>query len=396
MLKQILAITAMNVRSIPERWGPSLVIVIGLAGVVAVFTALLAMANGFSSTLQSAGRAENAIVLRGQSGAELNSGFGGDSVRLIALGLGIRKDADGRPLAAGEMMVITELQKKNDPDPQAVANVTLRGVEAASFAIRPQLRITSGRRFESGKREVVVGAGIARQFAGTGLGDTLRMRGSDWTVVGHFEAGDANDSEIWVDLGTAQSSFNRGNGVSSVRVALESPAAIETLRAALAADPRLAVDVTAEQAYYSAQTKGVRQTIEALAFVITLIMGLGAIFAALNTMYAAVSARTREIATLRAIGFGGLPVMASVMVEAVLLSLVGGIVGAVAAYLLFNGLSVSTLSQASFTQVVFEFAVTPSLVLTGLVIAMAIGFVGGLLPAVRAARMQVTTALRTQ
>ena len=396
MLKQILAITAMNVRSIPERWGPSLVIVIGLAGVVAVFTALLAMANGFSSTLQSAGRAENAIVLRGQSGAELNSGFGGDSVRLIQLGPGIRKDADGRPLAAGEMMVITELQKKNDPDPQAVANVTLRGVEAASFAIRPQLRITSGRRFESGKREVVVGAGIARQFAGTGLGDTLRMRGSDWTVVGHFEAGDANDSEIWVDLGTAQSSFNRGNGVSSVRVALESPAAIETLRAALAADPRLAVDVTAEQAYYSAQTKGVRQTIEALAFVITLIMGLGAIFAALNTMYAAVSARTREIATLRAIGFGGLPVMASVMVEAVLLSLVGGIVGAVAAYLLFNGLSVSTLSQASFTQVVFEFAVTPSLVLTGLVIAMAIGFVGGLLPAVRAARMQVTTALRTQ
>ena len=396
MLKQILAITAMNVRSIPERWGPSLVIVIGLAGVVAVFTALLAMANGFSSTLQSAGRAENAIVLRGQSGAELNSGFGGDSVRLIALGPGIRKDAEGRPLAAGEMMVITELQKKNDPDPQAVANVTLRGVEAASFAIRPQLRITSGRRFESGKREVVVGAGIARQFAGTGLGDTLRMRGSDWTVVGHFEAGDANDSEIWVALGTAQSSFNRGNGVSSVRVALESPAAIETLRAALAADPRLAVDVTAEQAYYSAQTKGVRQTIEALAFVITLIMGLGAIFAALNTMYAAVSARTREIATLRAIGFGGLPVMASVMVEAVLLSLVGGIVGAVAAYLLFNGLSVSTLSQASFTQVVFEFAVTPSLVLTGLVIAMAIGFVGGLLPAVRAARMQVTTALRTQ
>ena len=396
MLKQILAITAMNVRSIPERWGPSLVIVIGLAGVVAVFTALLAMANGFSSTLQSAGRAENAIVLRGQSGAELNSGFGGDSVRLIALGPGIRKDADGRPLAAGEMMVITELQKKNDPDPQAVANVTLRGVEAASFAIRPQLRITSGRRFESGKREVVVGAGIARQFAGTGLGDTLRMRGSDWTVVGHFEAGDANDSEIWVDLGTAQSSFNRGNGVSSVRVALESPAAIETLRAALAADPRLAVDVTAEQAYYSAQTKGVRQTIEALAFVITLIMGLGAIFAALNTMYAAVSARTREIATLRAIGFGGLPVMASVMVEAVLLSLVGGIVGAVAAYLLFNGLSVSTLSQASFTQVVFEFAVTPSLVGTGLVIAVAIGFVGGLLPAIRAARMQVTTALRTQ
>ncbi len=394
MFKQILAITLMNVRSIPERWGPSLVIVIGLAGVVAVFTALLAMANGFSSTLQSAGREDNAIVLRGQSGAELNSGFGGDSAQLIKLGPGIRKGPDGQPLAAGELMVITELARKDDP--AAVANVTLRGVEPASFGLRPQLRITAGREFAPGKREVIVGAGIAGQFAGTALGDTLRMRGSDWTVVGHFSAGDANDSEIWVDLGTAQSAFNRGNGVSAVRVGLESPAAIETLRAALAADPRLAVDVTAEQAYYSAQTRGVRQTIEALAFVVTFIMGLGAIFAALNTMYAAVSARTREIATLRAIGFGGLPVLASVMVEAVLLSLVGGVVGAIAAYVLFNGLSVSTLSQASFTQVVFEFAVTPPLVLTGLVIAMAIGFVGGLLPAARAARMQVTTALRTQ
>lgn len=393
MLQQILAITLMNLRAIPERWGPSLVIVIGLAGVVAVFTALLAMANGFSTTLQSAGRADNAIVLRGQSGAELNSGFGGDSAQLIKLGPGIRKGPDGEPLAAGELMVITELARKDDPS--AVANVTLRGVEPASFAIRPQLRLTAGRKFEPGKREVIVGKGLAGQFAGTALGDTLRLRGSDWTIVGHFEAGDANDSEAWVDLGTAQSTFNRGNSVSAVRVGLESPAAIETLRAALAADPRLAVDVTGEQAYYSAQTRGVRQTIEGLAFVVTFIMGLGAIFAALNTMFAAVSARTREIATLRAIGFGGLPVLASVMVEAVLLALVGGFVGAIAAYLLFNGLSVSTLSQASFTQVVFEFAVTPRLVLTGLVMAMVIGFIGGLLPAVRAARMRVTTALRT-
>ena len=395
MFKQIFAITGMNLRSVPERWGPSLVIVIGLAGVVAVFTALLAMAQGFASTLQSAGRADNAIVLRGQSGAELNSGFGRDSMELITLGPGIRKGADGRPLAAGEMMVITELQKQDDPDPKAVANVTLRGVQPASFAIRPQLQVVAGRTFEPGKREVIIGAGVARQFAGTGLGDTLRMRGSDWTVVGHFKAGDANDSEIWVDLETAQSAFNR-SGVSSVRVALESPAAIETLRAALATDPRLAVDVTAEQAYYSAQTRGVRQTIEALAFAVTFIMGLGAIFAALNTMYAAVSVRTREIATLRAIGFGGFPVLVSVMIEAVLLALAGGAIGAALAYLLFNGLSVSTLSQASFTQVVFAFEVTPSLVATGLVIAVVIGFIGGLLPAVRAARMQVTTALRTQ
>ena len=172
MFKQIFAITGMNLRSVPERWGPSLVIVIGLAGVVAVFTALLAMAQGFASTLQSAGRADNAIVLRGQSGAELNSGFGRDSMELITLGPGIRKGADGRPLAAGEMMVITELQKQDDPDPKAVANVTLRGVQPASFAIRPQLQVVAGRAFEPGTREVIIGAGVARQFAGTDLGDT--------------------------------------------------------------------------------------------------------------------------------------------------------------------------------------------------------------------------------
>jgi putative ABC transport system permease protein len=393
MLKQILAITAMNLRSIPQRWGASLVIVIGLAGVVAVFTALLAMANGFASTLVEAGRPDNAIVLRGQSNAELNSGFGGESAELIKLGAGIRKGSDGRPLAAGELMVISELPMRDDP--AAVANVTLRGVEAASFELRPQVRIVEGRVFEPGKREVIVGTGVATQFAGVEVGQTLRMRSSDWTVVGRFQSGDANDSEMWVDLGTAQSAFNRGSAVSSVRVGLESPAAIETLRAALGADPRLAVDVTAEPVYYSAQTKGVRQTIEVLAIAITLIMGLGAIFAALNSMYAAVSTRTREIATLRAIGFGALPVLSSVMVESMLLALVGGAAGALLAYLLFNGMSVSTLSQASFTQVVFAFEVSPRLVVTGLLIAVVIGFVGGLLPALRAARMQVTTALRT-
>jgi putative ABC transport system permease protein len=394
MISQIFAITGLNLRSIPQRWGPSLVIIIGLAGVVAVFTALLAMANGFAQTLQDAGRADNAIVLRGGSGAELNSGFGGDTANLIKLGPGIRKGADGQPLAAGELMIITELFKKGET--VNAANVTMRGVDAASFELRPQLRIVQGRKFAPGVNEIIVGAGVAGQFAGVGLGDKLRMRGSDWTVVGLFESGDANDSEIWADAGAAQSAFNRGNSVSSVRVGLESPAALETLKAALTADPRTPVDVTAEQAYYSAQTKGVRATIEGLAVVVTVIMALGAIFAALNTMYAAVSTRTREIATLRAIGFGAFPVLVSVMIEAVLLSLVGGVIGATLAWLLFDNLSVSTLNQGSFTQVVFAFQVSFALVLTGLVIAMVIGFIGGLLPAIRAARMQVTTALRTQ
>jgi putative ABC transport system permease protein len=384
MFRQIFAITGLNLRSIPQRWGPSLVIVIGLAGVVAVFTALLAMAQGFQATLQDAGRTDNAIVLRGGSGAELNSGFGGDSADIIKLGPGIRKGSDGKPLASGELIVITELLKKGETINGA--NVTLRGVEPASFELRPQLEIIEGRRFEPGLREIIVGAGV---------GETLRMRGSDWTVVGIFEAGDANDSEMWADAGTAQSTFNRGNGFSAVRVGLESPESLETLKAALAADPRLTVEVLQEQAYYSAQTGQFRATISVLAGVVTLIMALGAIFAALNTMYAAVATRTREIATLRAIGFGAMPVLVSVMVEAVVLAFVGGVAGAFIAWALFDNLSVSTLGQ-SFTQVVFAFRVSLPLVLSGLAIAMVIGFVGGLLPAVRAARMQVTTALRTQ
>jgi putative ABC transport system permease protein len=393
MFKQILAISALNLRSIPQRWGPSLVIVIGLAGVVAVFTALLAMAQGFTATLQDAGSEDNAIILRGGSGAELNSGFGGDSADLIKLAPGIRKDGDGRPVASGELMVITELFKKGET--VTGSNVTMRGVEPASFTLRPQLRIVEGRRFEPGLREVIVGAGVARQFAGVELGKTLRMRGSDWTVVGTFEAGDANDSEIWVDAGTAQSAFNRGNGFSAVRVGLESPAAIETLRKALADDPRLTVEVLNERTYYSNQTRGVRGQIEGLAVFVTVIMAIGAIFAALNTMYSAVATRTREIATLRAIGFGGLPVLVSVMLEAMLLSLFGGAIGAALAWLLFDNLSVSTLNQGSFTQVVFAFQVSAGLVASGLVVAVGIGFIGGLLPAIRAARLPVTTALRS-
>ncbi len=392
MLSQILAITGLNLRSVPQRWGPSLVIVIGLAGVVAVFTALLAMAQGFATTLQDSGRADNAIVLRGGSDVELNSGVGLDEVTLIKLGPGIRRGKDGKPLAAGEMMVITELLKKGET--RNGANITLRGVEAASFELRPQLRIVEGRMFKPGLREIVAGAAVARQYAGVEIGNTLKMRGSEWTVVGIFEAGDSNDSEMWADIGAAQSAFNR-NGFSAVRVGLESPASLATLSDALKNDPRLTVDVQQELEYYSEQTKQFRVLISVLAGVVTTIMAFGAIFAALNTMYAAVAARTREIATLRAIGFGALPVLVSVMIEALVLALVGGVIGAALAWLLFDNLSVSTLG-ANFTQVMFAFRVSATLVFTGLAIALVIGFIGGLLPAIHAARMQVTTALRTQ
>ncbi len=390
MFAQTIAITSLNIRNIPQRWASSLVIVIGLAGVVAVFSALLAMSSGFASTLESTGSKDDALIMRGGSQSELNSALLRDDVTLIKLAPGIRKGADGKPLASAELIVITELLRKGDT--KNGANVTLRGVEPDAFVLRPRLHIVEGRSFKPGLRELIVGRGVTRQFDGAELGKTIRMRGSEWTVVGVFESGDSHDSELWTDAEVAQSTFNR-RSYSSVLASLEGPGSIAKLKAALKADPRLNTDVQTEQDYFSNQTKQFRQTIGVLAGVVTFIMALGAIFAALNTMYAAVAARSKEIATLRAIGFGGLAVLVSVMIEAVVLSLVGGAIGAAVAYLLFNGISRSTLGQ-NFTQVVFAFKVTPRLVVTGMVIAMIVGFLGGLLPAIRAARMQVTDALR--
>ncbi|HWN06159.1 MAG TPA: ABC transporter permease, partial [Steroidobacteraceae bacterium] len=256
----------------------------------------------------------------------------------------------------------------------------------------PKLRIVEGRAFTQGLRELIVGQGVARQFEGVRLGETLRMRGSDWTIVGVFASGDAYESELWADADVAQSTFNR-QGYSAVRLQLAGPGDLRVVKDALSADPRVNVDVETEQEYFSGQTEQFRKTIGALAGVVTFIMALGAMFAALNTMYAAVGARAREIATLRAIGFRGLPVVVSVMLESLILALAGGLLGALAAYVLFNNMAVSTLG-ANFTQVVFRFAVTPALVVNGLVIAVVIGMVGGLLPALRAARQPVTTALR--
>lgn len=389
MLKQTLSITLLGLRSIPARLGPSFVIIVGLAGVVAVFTALLAMAAGFQSTLKSTGRPDVALVLRGGSQAELNSGLSREQATIIKEAPGVRKGEDGRPLASAEMVVIAELMKAGE---KTGSNITVRGVEPAAFALRPQLKIVEGRRFEPGLRELIVGRGVAQQFEGVGIGETIRMRGSDWTVVGVFESGDANESELWADGEVAQSTFNR-QGFSAVRLQLDDAAAIPALKDHLTADPRVNVDVESEEQYYSAQTEQFRKTIGALAGVVTLIMALGAMFAALNTMYAAVGTRAREIATLRAIGFGGVPVVISVMIESLILALAGGVIGALLAYFLFNNMAVSTLG-ANFTQVVFRFAVTPELVRSGLLIAVVIGMIGGFLPALRAARQPVTTALR--
>jgi putative ABC transport system permease protein len=390
MLKQIIEVVALNIRSIPDRLGLSLVIVIGIAGVVGVFTALFAMSKGIEASFTDAGDPANAIVMRGGSQAELNSTLNLETMQLVERTAGVRKDADGKPLASGELIVIAELPRKGGT---LGANVTLRGVTPAGLKLRPKLEIVEGKAFTPGLQELIVGRGAAGQFEGLEVGRNVRLRGADWKVVGIFETGDTFDSEIWTDTATAQTAWGRPNTFSTVLVALEDPAQLEAFGDTLKVDPRLNVEVKRQVDYYNEQTRDSTQGIKFLGVVVSVIMGLGAVFAALNTMYAAVSARSREIATLRALGFRGFPVVLSVLIEAMLLALAGGLLGAALAYVLFNGMTVSTLG-GGFTQLVFNFKVTPGLVVAGAIIAILIGLVGGLFPAVRAARLPVTTALR--
>lgn len=389
MLNQIGSITGMNLRSLGSRLGLSAVIVVGIAGVVGVMIALLAMSRGFEATLKSTGQPNRALVLRGGSNAELNSGLDRASVDVIKETPGPRRAISGKPLAAAEMIVITEFASKARG---GSFNVTLRGVEPESFEMRPEVKIIEGKMFEPGLQEVVVGRGALSSFEGVSIGSNLRFRGGDWKVVGVFASGDSHESELWADLRTAQTAFNR-QGSSSVLLAFDQPEQVSAFKEVLKADPRVNVDVQTEAEYFNGQTEQFSRTIGVLASVVAIIMGLGALFAAWNTMYAAVAARTRQIATLRAIGFGGMPVAISVLLEAMALALLGGLLGAAIAWVLFNNFSVSTLG-ANFTQVVFSFRVTGELVVKGLIIALIIGLTGGLFPAIRAARLPVTTALR--
>lgn len=391
MLKQIFQIVLLNLKTIPDRIGASLVIVVGIAGVVGVFTALFAMAGGIDSTLRASGDARNALVMRGGSQAELNSSMSRDTYDIARQAAGVRKDDKGEPLASGEIIVIAELPKKGAT---LGANITLRGIGSAGLALRPRLKIIEGRAYTPGLQELLVGKGAAEQFAGLEVGNVVRLRGADWTVVGIFESGDAFDSEIFTDVATAQTAWSRGSSFSVALIGLESEESLAEFNAALQADPRLSVEVKRQTDYYAEQTGSTSGGVRVLGTAVAIIMCLGAVFAALNTMYASVGERTREIATLRAIGFGPLPVLASVLTEAMILALIGGLIGAAVAYVFFNGMTVSTLGGSTFTQLVFNFRVTPELVLTGMGLALVIGFFGGLLPAVRAVRMPVTVALR--
>ncbi|MBK6416014.1 ABC transporter permease [Thermomonas sp.] len=381
--------TRIGIAGLPQRWGASLVIVVGIAGVVGVLVAMLAMGEGFKATLASTGSTGSAILLRAGSQAETNSVIRRDQVPLLATLPGIARGTDGRPLASPELSQVVNLPTMAEGTD---ANVQFRGVGPAGWMIRPQLEIVQGRRFTPGMREIVVGAGTHQQFRGLEVGNQLKLANQLWTVVGRFKSGDSHDSELWADADVLGPAYQR-SAFQSVTVKLDGKDGLARLKAALAADPRLKLDIETTRDYYGRQSEGLTRLIRILGTVIGGIMAIGAVFGALNTMYAAVAGRAREIATLRALGFRGLPVVAAVMLETMLLALLGGLLGAALAWLLFNGYTVSTLGQ-NFSQVVFQFRVSPELLWTGLKWALGIGLVGGLFPALRAARVPVSEALR--
>jgi putative ABC transport system permease protein len=394
---QVGAVTSTAVRTIPQRRWASLTTVVGIAGVVAVFISVLSIGEGFRKALRTAGSPRNAMILRTGSDSEMMSVLGKDSTDVIAQGPGIERaslEANGAlaPLSSAELFVVVDVPKKSTGTP---ANVPLRGVQPAAFRTRPDLKITSGRVFEWGKNEILVGEGALNQFRGLDLGSRLKWGQNEWTVVGTFSAGGALwESEIWCDAAVLQPAYRRGSAFQTVIARLESPQAFDRLKDALTTDPRLDVAVMRESDYYANQGRTLNAIIRRLGFFLAVLMGIGAVFGALNTMYSAVAARTREVATLRALGFGSSPVVVSVMAEAMLLSLVGGLLGAVAAYFGFDGYRTSTLNWDTFSQVTFAFDVTPPLLVKGTLFALAMGLVGGIFPAIRAARLPVSAALR--
>ena len=390
-LQQLAAVTAMNLRNLPARLGTSLVAVVGIGGVVAVLVSLLSMGEGFRAALDLAGRDDVALILRGGSADELSSGLGREEVNVITAAPGIVQDAAG-PVASPEFYTIVDLPMRSTG---TSANVPFRGVTSRAPQVREGFRIVAGRMFEPGKDEVIVGRGAFAQFGNVDLGRKVLWGSQWWRVVGVFEAGGSvSESEVWTDLSVLQSVYRRGNSVQVVRAQLTSPAELDRVRKWLDADPRVNVSVRSEREFYAEQSRILVALIRYVGTTIALLMGVGAVFAALNTMYSAVSSRTREIATLRALGFGAAPVVVSVLLEAVVLGLLGGVVGGALVYAGLNGYQASTLNWASFSQVTFAFTVTPGLLVTGLVYSLVLGLVGGLLPALRAARLPVTTGLR--
>ena len=391
-LEQVGSVTVMNLRNIRERASSTLVALFGVTGVVTVVVGVLSINEGFRAVLQRAGADDVVIVLRGGATDEMTSGFGQEATRVIADAAQIARDGN-RPVASSELYVIVDVPMKSTGTP---AYVPLRGVNAAAAPeLRQDFEITDGRMFTPGTFEIIAGRGAASEFAGLEVGKTLHAGTTAWTVVGHFrDRGSIAESEIWTDAPVLQGVYNRGTSYQSVRARLTSAQAFQAFKDGLTTDPRLNVRVFTERQYYEEQSRTLMAIVGSVGMVIAILMGLGAIFAAVNTMYSAVSARAREIATLRALGFGRFPIVVSVLVEAALIGAAGGAIGMAIAYFAFNGLQASTLNWTSFSQITFAFQVTPQVLMQGLTYALALGFIGGLLPSLRAARLPITTGLR--
>ena len=385
MFSQILQITLMNLKNLPSRLGSSAVIVVGIAGVVGVMVAILAMAAGFRETLVRSGDPTRAIVLRGGSDSELSSAVSIAEMNIVS-------SMEGVMQASGELYTVADVPKRATG---LDANLIVRGVSVAAFEVHDAVQIVEGRNFQTGRGELIAGRGAHLEFAGIDIGSTVRLRQNEWTVVGIFEAdGSAFESELWMDLPVAQSAFRRGDTVSTMRLRVDSPERIGELADRVENDPRLDLKLVGEEEYFANQSGNLANQIEGFGIAVAAIMAIGAAFAALNTMYTAVATRTVEIATLRALGFGNGPVVISVVIEALALALLGGVLGAAITYAIFDGYTASTLSNVSFSQIAFDFAVTPELMQTGLIWALTLGMIGGILPAIRAAWLPITLALR--
>ena len=390
-LSQIVSITRFGLMSMPQRRGAVAATLIGTAGVVTVLVGVLSIATGFRRAMANSGSPASAIVLRSGSDSEMVSGFGRAETRVIADAPGIARNAQG-PLASAELFVIINLPKRSTGTD---ANVPLRGVEGAAVNVRDGLKITAGRMFEWGKNEVIVGVGAAREFAGLEIGGTVKVGRENWPVVGLFEVGGGvAESEVWTDAKVLQAAYNRGDSFQSVYAKLESADAFTAFKDSLTSNPQLSVKVLRQSEHYAEQSTAITTLITTLGFLIASLMAVGAVFGALNTMYSAVSARTREIATLRALGFGRGAIVVALMIESVILALAGGLLGGMIAYAGFNNFHAATMNWQSFSQVTFAFAVTPELLVQVIVWATLIGLVGGLFPAIRAARLPIAAALR--
>jgi putative ABC transport system permease protein len=380
-----------NFRSVRARWTSTIVAVVGIAGTVGVFIAMLSLARGFKATLVSSGSEDNAIIMRAGATSEMTGGVTTDTVKIVQDGPGIARSSEG-PLVTPEVVLVAPIPLKSTGTD---ANVQVRGVSKNVLQIRNKIKIVQGRMFTPGLNEVVVGKNANTSYTGLNLGNTISLGNVRWLIVGIFDAGGSSfDSEIWGDAHLIGPAYNRpGNFFQSVTVHLASPDSLQQLKDALTTDPRLNVDVTREVDYYAKQSTRLTTLITRLGGVVAIVMAIGAVFGALNTMYSAVAERGREIATMRAVGFGGPSVVFSFVIEAVLIAFVGGLVGCLAV-LPLNGLTTGAMNLQTFSHLAFAFKITPELIVKGVIFALLMGVVGGVPPAIRAARRPVALALR--